>query len=117
MTTDVEYVRMGVQEVLFVSLVQIGQMLVAAAFMLWYDWVLFLLVLGLVPILWALEPAFQSPAEPGSSGRAGIVQPRDRHAGRKRQRHPRHAGLRAAGRQRRDVPRPGRATIRGTTSA
>ncbi len=58
MTTDVEYVRMGVQEVLFVSLVQLGQMLVAALFMLWYDWVLFLLVLGLVPILWLLNRHF-----------------------------------------------------------
>ncbi len=58
MTSDVEYVRMGVQEVLFVSLVQLGQMLVAALFMLWYDWMLFLLVLGLVPILWLLNRHF-----------------------------------------------------------
>ena len=58
MTSDVEYVRMGVQEVLFVSLVQIGQMLVATLFMLWYDWMLFLLVLGLVPILWLLNRHF-----------------------------------------------------------
>ena len=58
MTTDVEYVRMGVQEVLFVSLVQVGQMAVAAAFMLWYDGVLFLLVLALVPVLWLLNRHF-----------------------------------------------------------
>jgi ATP-binding cassette subfamily B protein len=58
MTTDVEYVRMGVQEVLFVSLVQIGQMTVAAVFMLWYDRVLFLLVLALVPVLWLLNRHF-----------------------------------------------------------
>jgi len=58
MTSDVEYVRMGVQEVLFVSLVQLGQMFVAALFMLWYDWMLFLLVLGLVPILWLLNRHF-----------------------------------------------------------
>ena len=45
MTSDVEDVRMGVQEVLFISLVQIGQMVVAAAFMLWYDPLLFLMVL------------------------------------------------------------------------
>ncbi|HEY1784127.1 MAG TPA: ABC transporter ATP-binding protein, partial [Pirellulales bacterium] len=47
-----------VQEVLFVSLVQLGQMFVAALFMLWYDWMLFLLVLGLVPILWLLNRHF-----------------------------------------------------------
>ncbi len=49
MTSDVEDVRVGVQEVLFVSLVQVGQMAVAATFMLWYDKFLFLIVLGLVP--------------------------------------------------------------------
>lgn len=58
MTSDVEYVRMGVQDVLFVSLVQIGQMIVAAGCMLWYDPLLFLLVLGLVPILWWLNHYF-----------------------------------------------------------
>ena len=59
MSSDVEDVRMGVQEVLFVTLVQVGQMAVAAAFMLWYDPVLFLLVLGLVPILWAINRHFR----------------------------------------------------------
>ena len=58
MVSDVEDVRVGVQEVLFVSLVQLGQMLVAAAFMLWYDWTLFLLVLGLAPVLWAVNRHF-----------------------------------------------------------
>jgi ATP-binding cassette subfamily B protein len=41
MTSDVEDLRLGVQDVLFVSLVQIGQMAIAAAAMLWYDPVLF----------------------------------------------------------------------------
>ncbi len=59
MTSDVEDVRMGVQEVLFVSLVQIGQMGVAAAFMLWYDPLLFLMVLGLAPILWVINNHFR----------------------------------------------------------
>ena len=59
MTSDVEDVRMGVQEVLFVSLVQIGQMGVAAAFMLWYDPLLFLIVLGLVPMLWVINNYFR----------------------------------------------------------
>lgn len=58
MTSDVEYIRVGVQEVLFVTLVQIGQMSVAAAFMLWYDPLLFLIVVGLVPGLWALNRYF-----------------------------------------------------------
>ena len=58
MTSDIEDVRIGVQEVLFVSLVQLGQMLVAAACMVWYDWTLFLIVLGLVPILWSINRYF-----------------------------------------------------------
>jgi ATP-binding cassette subfamily B protein len=59
MTSDIEDVRVGVQEVLFVSLVQVGQMIVAAAAMLWYDATLFLLVLGLAPILWYINRYFR----------------------------------------------------------
>ncbi len=59
MTSDIEDVRVGVQEVLFVSLVQVGQMFVAAAAMLWYDATLFLLVLGLAPILWYINRYFR----------------------------------------------------------
>ena len=58
MTSDVENVRMGVQDVLFVSMVQGGQMLGAAGFMIYYDWKLFLLVLGMVPILYGLNRIF-----------------------------------------------------------
>jgi len=58
MTSDIEDVRVGVQEVLFVSLVQLGQMLVAGAAMLWYDWTLFLIVLGLAPSLWVINHHF-----------------------------------------------------------
>ncbi|WP_437227987.1 ABC transporter ATP-binding protein [Planctomicrobium sp. SH661] len=58
MTSDIEDVRIGVQEVLFVTLVQLGQMIVAAAAMLWYDWSLFLIVLGLAPSLWFINHHF-----------------------------------------------------------
>jgi len=58
MISDIEDVRVGVQEVMFVSLVAFGQMLVAAACMLWFDAVLFLIVLGLAPILWAINRYF-----------------------------------------------------------
>jgi ATP-binding cassette subfamily B protein len=58
LTSDVEEVRVGVQEVLFVSLVQLGQMLVAAACMLWYDAWLFLIVAGLSPVLWLMNRQF-----------------------------------------------------------
>jgi ATP-binding cassette subfamily B protein len=58
-TSDVENMRVGVQDVLFVSLVNFGQMLVAAILMAWYDWMLFLAVLGLVPILWVINREFR----------------------------------------------------------
>ena len=58
MISDIEDVRIGVQEVLFVSLVAAGQMTVAAGFMLYLDPVLFLLVLGLAPPLWGINRYF-----------------------------------------------------------
>jgi ATP-binding cassette subfamily B protein len=58
MTSDTEDVRVGVQEVLFVSLVQLGQMLVAAAAMIWYDAALFLIVVGLAPVIWLINRQF-----------------------------------------------------------
>ena len=60
MISDIEDLRIGVQEVMFVSLVALGQMLVAAICMLWYDWVLFLIVLGLAPVLWGINRYFHS---------------------------------------------------------
>jgi ATP-binding cassette, subfamily B, bacterial len=59
MTSDVESVRIGVQDVLFVSIVQAGQMLVAAGLMLWYDWMLFSVVLVLAPALFVLNRFFR----------------------------------------------------------
>jgi len=58
MISDIEDVRIGVQEVLFVSLVAIGQMGVAAGFMLWLDPVLCLLVFGMAPVLWGINRYF-----------------------------------------------------------
>jgi ATP-binding cassette subfamily B protein len=58
-TSDAESVRVGVQDVLFVSMVQGGQMVVAGILMCMYDPVLFSVVLGLVPVLWALNRYFR----------------------------------------------------------
>jgi ATP-binding cassette subfamily B protein len=58
MTSDIEDIRVGVQEVLYVSLVQLGQMAIAAAAMLWYDPPLFLLVLALAPMVWLINRQF-----------------------------------------------------------
>lgn len=58
-TSDVEALRVGIQDVLFVSAIQGGQMLFAAVVMAWSDWVLFLVVLGLAPILWVINRHFR----------------------------------------------------------
>jgi ABC-type multidrug transport system fused ATPase/permease subunit len=58
-TSDVESLRVGIQDVLFVSAIQSGQMLFSAVVMLWSDWVLFLVVLGLAPVLWVINRHFR----------------------------------------------------------
>ena len=59
MTSDTEAVRAGVQDVVFTSLVGLGQMLVASALMLWYDPVLFLVVAAMGPVLGWLNYRFR----------------------------------------------------------
>lgn len=59
LTGDAENVRVGVQNVLFVSLVQAGQMIGCAAFMIWEDLTLFLIVLGMAPVVWLLNRFFR----------------------------------------------------------
>lgn len=59
MTSDIEAIRLGVQDVFFVSTVQLGQMLVASALMLYMDWALFLVILGMAPLLWAINRHFR----------------------------------------------------------
>ncbi len=59
MTSDAEAVRQGVQDVLFVTLVGFGQMVVAAAIMLYHDPMLFGIILAMAPILWAITRYFR----------------------------------------------------------
>jgi ATP-binding cassette subfamily B protein len=57
-TSDIDSIRTGVQDVVFISAVQLGQMLLAGGLMLYYDWVLFLVVALIGPIIWVLNKAF-----------------------------------------------------------
>lgn len=59
MTSDIEALRAAVQDVLFSGLVCIGQMSVAALVMLWYDPVMFGVLVCLVPALWAINRHFR----------------------------------------------------------
>lgn len=58
-TSDVEAVRVGIQDVLFVSVIQFGTMFFSALVMWWSDWVLFLVVLAMAPVLWLLNRHFR----------------------------------------------------------
>jgi len=59
MTSDIDSVRAGVQDVLFVMVVQGLQMAVAAALMAWYDWKLFSLMVVMAPVIWEVNKRFQ----------------------------------------------------------
>lgn len=58
-TSDAEAMRVGWQDVFFITAVQAGQMIVSALLMMWYDWVLFLVVLAMAPILGVLNYHFR----------------------------------------------------------
>lgn len=59
LTGDAENVRVGVQNVLFVSLVQCGQMLGCAVLMAFTDLTLFLCALGIAPLVWLINVMFR----------------------------------------------------------
>lgn len=58
-TSDAEEVRLGIQDVLFVSLVGFVQMIGAAVIMAYLNWRLFLVVLGMTPVLYAMNRFFR----------------------------------------------------------
>ena len=59
-TSDVDVVRVGIQDVVFVSTVQLGGMLIAGTLMLTYDSALFLVIVAFVPVVWFLIRHFSS---------------------------------------------------------
>ncbi len=58
LTSDVEALRQGVQNVLFVSLVQGGQMIGAGAVMAYYNWKLFSVIVALSPLVYFINRHF-----------------------------------------------------------
>jgi ATP-binding cassette subfamily B protein len=59
LTSDIDSVRAGVQDVAFVLVVQGLQMTVSAALMAWYDWKLFSLMALLAPIIWLVNENYR----------------------------------------------------------
>jgi ATP-binding cassette, subfamily B, bacterial len=59
MTSDIDSVRVAVQDVAFVVTIQAVQMVVAAGLMVWYNWKLFSLMLLLVPGIWLVNQNYR----------------------------------------------------------
>lgn len=59
MTSDIDSIRVGVQDVGFVLTVQAMQMAVSAALMAWYDWKLFSIMFLLVPLIWVINEKYR----------------------------------------------------------
>ncbi|MDA8744902.1 ABC transporter ATP-binding protein/permease [Rubripirellula amarantea] len=59
-TSDCDSVRVGVQDVLFVSLVQGGQMIGAMIVMAWYDLPLLGIVVAMSPVMWLIGRVMRS---------------------------------------------------------
>ena len=62
MTSDIDSVRVAVQDVAFVVTIQAVQMTVAALLMVWYNWKLFSLMLALVPVIWVVNQNYRREA-------------------------------------------------------
>jgi ATP-binding cassette subfamily B protein len=58
-TSDVEAVRIGIQDVGFVSMIQFGQMVFTAIVLICYDWKMFLVVVCMAPVLWLVNNHFR----------------------------------------------------------
>jgi ATP-binding cassette subfamily B protein len=58
-TSDLEAVRVGIQDVGFVSAIQFGQMVFTAVVLASYDWKMFLVVLCMAPVLWLVNNNFR----------------------------------------------------------
>ena len=59
MVSDIDSVRVAVQDVAFVVTIQAVQMTVAALLMAWYNWKLFSLMLLFVPLIWVLNERYR----------------------------------------------------------
>jgi ATP-binding cassette subfamily B protein len=59
-TSDIEALRVGIQDVLFVSVIQFGSMVFAAVVMAFTDWLMFLVVVAMAPILWLINRHFRT---------------------------------------------------------
>jgi ATP-binding cassette subfamily B protein len=58
-TSDVEAVRVGIQDVGFVSAIQFGQMVFTGSVLAYSDWKMFMVIVCMAPILWSVNKHFR----------------------------------------------------------
>jgi ATP-binding cassette, subfamily B, bacterial len=58
-TSDVEAVRVGIQDVGFVSAIQFGQMAFTGMVLAYSDWKMFLVIVCMAPVLWVVNKHFR----------------------------------------------------------
>ena len=58
-TSDVEAVRVGIQDVGFVSAIQFGQMAFTGMVLAYSDWKMFLVIVSMAPVLWVVNKHFR----------------------------------------------------------
>ncbi len=59
LTSDIDSIRVGVQDVAYVFAVQGMQMAVSGALMAWYNWKLFAIMMLLAPIIWVINERYR----------------------------------------------------------
>ena len=59
LTSDIDSIRVAVQDVAFVVTIQAVQMTIAALLMAWYNWKLFSIMLLLVPAIWFVNQKYR----------------------------------------------------------
>jgi ATP-binding cassette, subfamily B, bacterial len=59
LTSDIDSIRIAVQDVVFASTIQAVQMFVSALLMAWYNWKLFSIMLVFVPFIWLLNQNYR----------------------------------------------------------
>ena len=62
MTSDIDSVRVGIQDVAFICVVQSIQMSICAGMMAWHNWKLFSVMLLLVPVIWIVNERYRREA-------------------------------------------------------
>ena len=67
-TSDINMIRMGLQSVFFSSMINLSQMIGAAALMIYFNWRLFLVVLGMAPVLYFTNQYFRKRISHASRG-------------------------------------------------